>query len=497
MPIDAIPLFRPELLRSHLHAFHLPRPFEEMVAPLKRWATALALPCSDEANERQLLPQFLGDIFHGILGYQSSVNSPNRWTISAEKYVPVDGKYADAVLGEFRPGGQRRFAVALEGKGPRDPLDRPHAGRKMSAVDQGYRYSINLPCEWIIVTSMRQTRLYHKGSNQHTYERFDLDDLATNVNALQKFVYLLGADRVVPDGGECHFGALLAASAQVGQEVTRQYYQRYAALREEAFAALRLENAQVPAADVLRATQKLLDRVLFCCFAEDRGLLPPQTIHRAYEHRDPYHPRPIYENFRGLFAAIDKGSEPLQIPGYNGGLFALDPMLDGLSVPDAVCRSFEELARYDYRPGHQASLGGEAGSGFVDVDLLGHIFERSITDLERLHGQLAGREESVSRRKKEGAFYTPAFITRYLVSQALGGVLADRFEALRREHAAQAEGTAQRVLDDPRAYTLKELNRPQRDALIRFWLSWQDQLRALRILDPACGSGAFLIEAFD
>jgi hypothetical protein len=49
--------------------------------------------------------------------------------------------------------------VALEGKGPRDPLDRPFAGRRMSAVDQAYRYAINLPCDWILVTSVRETRL--------------------------------------------------------------------------------------------------------------------------------------------------------------------------------------------------------------------------------------------------------------------------------------------------------------------------------------------------
>jgi hypothetical protein len=41
----------------------------------------------------------------------------------------------------------------------------------MSAVDQAYRYAINLPCDWIIVTSMRETRLYHKGLQQHKGER--------------------------------------------------------------------------------------------------------------------------------------------------------------------------------------------------------------------------------------------------------------------------------------------------------------------------------------
>src|ERR1019366_1180419 len=100
-------------------------------------------------------------------------------------------------------------------------------------------------------------------------------------------------------------------------------------------------------------------------------------------------------------------------------------------------------------------------------------------------------------RKQEGAVYTPAFITRYIVGQALGGVLKQRFEALRRQHASETSGTARKALADPNAYDLTALNEPQRKALIRFWEAWQDVLKHLRILDLACGSGAFLIEAFD
>src|SRR5262249_6601405 len=46
-------------------------------------------------------------------------------------------------------------------------------------------------------------------------------------------------------------------------------------------------------------------------------------------------------------------------------------------------------------------------------------------------------------------------------------------------------------------YDLKALNSPQETALIRFWEKWQDELARVRVLDPACGSGAFLIEAFE
>ncbi len=504
MPIDAKPLFRPDVLRQALAGYRLPSPFEQVAAPLRRWAEALSSPQADSLNEKELLPDFLTDVFCGVLGYGRIVDRPDRFTFSREKHVQVDGKYADAVLGEFRPGSER-FVAAVEGKGPKDPLERPFGGRKMSAVDQGYRYAINLRCDWIIVTSMRQTRLYHKGSDQHTYERFDIDALAGDEAALKKFLFLLGADRVVSAGGKCHFEELLAASERVGRDLTKEYYLRYAEMREQAFEHLCRENPAVQQQQVLSATQKLLDRVLFCCFSEDRGLLPPQTVQKAYQHADPYNPRPVYENFRGLFRSIDAGNAALGIDAYNGGLFAADTLLDGLKVPDEVCRHFRDLAAYDYRPGHQASsdTSEKFGSKLVDVDILGHIFEQSISDLERLRDEVEGRaapetrEERVSRRKREGAFYTPAFVTRHIVKQALGSVLRDRFERLRRRHAADAAGTARQALANPRAYDGAAINRPQRAALIRFWEEWQEELGRIRVLDPACGSGAFLIESFD
>jgi hypothetical protein len=175
------------------------------------------------------------------------------------------------------------------------------------------------------------------------------------------------------------------------------------------------------------------------------------------------------------------------------------------------------LGDFDYRPAHQAAANAPAGgnSSLIDVDILGHIFEQSITDLERLRSELeslpspSGRgtegegrgvespAPSRSRRKKEGAFYTPAFVTRCIVEQALGGVLRDRFERLRQSHQQAAKGAARAALADPSVYDLEKLKKPERAALVRFWEAWQDELQTIRLLDPACGSGAFLIQAFD
>ena len=323
-----------------------------------------------------MLPDFLTDIFGSLLGYTRPAEAPDCYTLARETHVVVDGQKADGVLGRFQPEKQE-YIVALEGKSTRDPLEIPFGVRKMSAVDQCYRYAINFPCDWIIVTSMRETRLYHKGSNQQTYERFDTVRLATDAGLLKRFVFLLGAARVVPESGDSHFRELFARSEPVGRGITNKFCAFYANLRQSAFSRLRAENPAVFPQEILRCSQKLLDRILFCSFCEDRGLLPPETVRGAFDHSDPYNPKPIWDYFRGLFRSVDKGNAGLKIPAYNGGLFAHDDGLDSLNVPDDVCALFRDVAAHDFRPARAVADADETQEirSVIDVDILGHIFE--------------------------------------------------------------------------------------------------------------------------
>ena len=369
MAVESKPLFHPEVMRQQVRSFILPERLAAWQPKLQHWAELLASGRADDFKESDLLPDFLTDIFCNLLGYTRPAGSADTFTLSRERHVEVDGKFADAVLGRFHKD-QAQFTIALEGKGTRDPLDRPFAGRRMSAVDQAYRYAINLPCDWIIVTSMRETRLYHKGSNQHAYERFETVRLASDPALLKRFVFLLGAERVVPEHRDCHLYELLKASESVGRELTNQFYALYAGIRQKVLTRLCRENAAVAPPEILRCTQKLLDRVLFCAFCEDRGLLPAETLKHAFAHRDPYNPRPVWQNFRGLFRAIDEGNAGLNIPAYNGGLFALDPALDALQVPDEVCAHFKDLGDCDYRPAREVADVAEttAVRSVIDVD---------------------------------------------------------------------------------------------------------------------------------
>ena len=496
MPTIDKPLFRPEALRSHLKGFE---PSNESLvgrSKLKAWADKLSSQQLDKAKETELLPEFLSDVFGSVLGYVGQPSDP--YTLKREALVQVDGKFADAALGRFAAQGNT-FVAVVEGKGPLDPLDRPFKSRKQSAIQQALNYAVQLRIDWYIVTNLKEIRLLNKGFDTHTFERFELAKLVTDDMEFRRFVFLLGAERLVTPTIP-HLNTLLTESAAIGLTLTKQFYSDYRTLRHELLDSLREHNSNEDPTQLLAATQKILDRVLFVAFCEDRQLLPGDIIKRAFEHHDDFNPRPVWENFVGLFRSIDKGNSSLNIAKYNGGLFADDPFLNKLNIPDAICERFKQLADYEFG---NFSINADETAKLIDVEILGHIFEQSISDLEELHRGLSATPSEVStkatptKRKKEGAFYTPAFVTRYIVAETIGPLLTERFERLRVEHEAKAGRNVKKEFADPRGFDLASLTNPQRDALIRFWDDWITSLESFRVVDPSCGSGAFLIEAFD
>ena len=213
MPVDRKPLFRPEVLRPAL------RSFPAMADPagraaVRRWAALLA-EYGRGLKEEEHLPKFLSDVFGAALGYTDRADVPagEPWTLRRERHAEATGTFADAALGRFAPDDEAGTpVVALEGKGPADPLDRPHGGRRLSAVEQALGYARDLRCEWAVVTNLRETRLYHRGSDLRTYERFPTADLAQKDAVFARFVFLLGADRVAPPHGDNHLPGLLKES---------------------------------------------------------------------------------------------------------------------------------------------------------------------------------------------------------------------------------------------------------------------------------------------
>jgi type II restriction/modification system DNA methylase subunit YeeA len=123
----------------------------------------------------------------------------------------------------------------------------------------------------------------------------------------------------------------------------------------------------------------------------------------------------------------------------------------------------------------------------VPVSVLGHIFEQSVSDIERIRAEAQGQPPpKLAKRKREGVIYTPDFITRFIVEETIGKTLSERFAAVLKAH-----GVATAKTQEGTSYSWT----PEVEK--RVWQAYRQELRGLAIVDPACGSGAFLIAAFD
>jgi hypothetical protein len=134
----------------------------------------------------------------------------------------------------------------------------------------------------------------------------------------------------------------LQESEQQDKDITRDLYGEYQKMRWNSIISLAEANTQLTALEIIDPAQTLLDRILFIAFAEDNGLLAKNT-YKTYAVASAT--LSAWDNLKALFRAIDQGSRdnPQTIPAYNGGLFAPNPALENLDVPDALIQRFNDL----------------------------------------------------------------------------------------------------------------------------------------------------------
>lgn len=466
------PLFHPRIVKLRLADWPLPEGFDDKHATTLRWVSSYRKGALDKLTEVQLHGDFLKDIVSSVLGYRTSVESEGEaFHLKAEQKVGQGGKSADAALGFFDSEGER-IVCPVELKGVKQNLDAA-GSRAMTPVEQAWSYANHLPgCRFILVSNYREIRLYSPRRTPDDYEVFFLDKLEDR-DEFRRFLFLLSRPHLLgaSKGAPSLLDDLLRASESEEVEITRKLYEEYRTLREDLYEHLRQRHSNQPSLDLLRYTQTILDRILFVAFAEDRGLLPEGILHQAAKYRNPFQYIPAWQNLVGLFRSIDKGHDASGIHGYNGGLFRHDAEIDALDIDDAMVHRLADLGRYDFYDD-------------VSVEVLGHIFEQSIADLEEMRREASEAGDvapTVSKRKSEGVFYTPSFITRYLVEETLGRRLAELWQEVLEEKKPESQRGEKK----------------QKGVWELAWEAYRDAIRDLRVLDPACGSGAFLVAAFD
>ncbi len=465
-------LFKDKVIKKNLENFPILN-FEAKLEIVQKWLAAYRSKALHQKTETQCEQAFNQSFFVELLDYSTFPNE--IYTLEPKGRTEATGQKPDAVLGYFSAEKTRTVAV-VEIKDVNTPLDRSQKREgNLSPVQQAFKYKPQYKeCDFVIATNFFEIRL-HKDT-QLDYELFTLESLANpkdDYYELRKFYYLLSAGNFVTKSGKSKTEELLSEIRVEQEAITKNFYKEYKLLRQELIKDIVTNNSisKEDFAMTIEKAQKLIDRVVFVCFCEDKDLLPDGILLRVIEAADSGF-NSVWETMKGFFAAIDKGSEKLGIPdGYNGGLFAEDQVLNDLKITDAVCKKFLEFGNFDF-------------SEDLSVNILGHIFEQSISDIEELKAKTIEGEEvdkKKSKRKKDGIFYTPDYIVDYIVKNSLGKFLEEKEAEIKAKNNLKEEIT--------------DVNYKKR--ALASYLEYQSALRNVKVLDPACGSGAFLVKVFD
>ena len=409
------------------------------------------------SKEEQFQEGFLRELFVKVFGY--TLNPSPNFNLITEQKNETDAKKADgAILRDEKVIG----VIELK----------DHKTTDLSHVERqafGYK-SQHKDTKYVVISNFEKLRFYIDNAVEH----IEWNLFTLNEDDFRLLYFCLAWQNINADL------PLKAKQESVSNEdqITQQLYKDYSAFKREIFADILANNTtdETPKEQKLlffKKTQKLLDRLLFIFFAEDCGLLPPNSmveILKQWEQlkeMDEY--VPLYNRIKKYFGYMDTGwqGKKYEIFAYNGGLFKPDEVLDSIKISDDILARFtRKLADYDY-------------STEVDVNILGHIFENSLNEIEEVTAQInAGEAPTVSKRKRDGVFYTPQYITKYIVENTVGRLCAEK--------------KAEMGIDEAEYFADKNRQMATKKRLLDQLTRYREWLLGITICDPACGSGAFL-----
>ncbi len=414
------------------------------------------------------------------------------------------GSKASPFLEALAVAELKRFGRPLDTRGSGKGLQAssPHAQilrylREAETVTDG-------DLRWGILTNGAVWRLYDQKTRPRAtaFYEADLEALinADDENGLRTFHLLYRRSAFVRRPGAA------ATFAEAALDEGKRYEQRVAqSLAGVVFDRVfpRLLQALADAADrpmpeIREATLIFLYRLLFVLYAEDRGLLPVNDAdYDDYALRKPVRDSvalrkarndtfssaasSYYDHLTNLFRLIDQGDQSIGLPPYNGGLFASKgaaKLLNQVRLPDDV------IADVVYNLSHTQDDGQPRYVNYRDMSVqqLGSIEERLLEQEPVLdeEGRIHIRPNPYAR-KDSGSFYTPQDLVDLILDQTLGPLVEDRLAAF--------EARAEELRSDrgPKAARLAELR----------GLDPAEAVLDLKVLDPAMGSGHFLVSAVD
>lgn len=413
-----------------------------------------------QSKEEQFQEGFLRELFVKVLGY--TLNPSPNYNLITEKKNETNAKKAD---GAIEKDGKVIGIIELK----------DHKTTDLSKVEsQAFNYKSQHPdARYVIISNFEKLRLYL--DNAVECREWDLFRITENDF---RELYLCLSWTQVERGIAIQ---MKNESVSSEDQITKALYKDYSQFKRVLFADILEQNPTPEEKDtkdwqllLFKKTQKLLDRLLFIFFAEDCGLLPPNSMVKIIEQwtelREKYDEYfPLYDRIKKYFGYMNTGHQGKQyeIFAYNGGLFKPDEVLDNIKISDDVLAEHtRKLSEYDFESD-------------VDVNILGHIFENSLNEIEEVTQQItSGAAPQTSKRKQDGVFYTPQYITKYIVENTIGRLCTEK--------KAELNIIENEYFSDQR----RQIQTKKR--LLERLHQYREWLLTLTILDPACGSGAFL-----
>ena len=199
------------------------------------------------------------------------------------------------------------------------------------------------------------------------------------------------------------------------------------------------QNLNLSLEDIDEAVQRILDRLIFIRNAEDRGMEPNelQSNYRIWSVQEKGH---LIKRIREIYTTYKNT--------YNSGLFGQEDRYKHISdIVDVSNEALSEVIQGLYSPEGSYTYDFSA----IESDTLGIIYEQYLGNLLRTTSKRAKIEESKVHRKEQGIYYTPSYIVDYIVKNTVSEFI--------------------------RTHTPEEI-------------------KNVKVLDPACGSGSFLIRAY-
>ena len=260
-------------------------------------------------------------------------------------------------------------------------------------------------------------------------------------------------------------------------EVDDEFLKEIESWRDELARNIALRNPQLSVRNLNYAVGKTIDRIIFLRMCEDRGVETYAQLRLLLNG-----PR-VYPRMVEIFYRADQR--------YNSGLFHFEPEKDRPDEPDTLTpnltiddKVLKGIIKGLYYPdcAYEFSV--------MPPEILGQVYEQFLGKVIRLtKGHQAVVEEKPEVKKAGGVYYTPKYIVDYIVEHTVGELLKDK--------KPSDVGPMLDAKQNPERKRRADQSRTRKEADDASPLTkGGSQGGCLRILDPACGSGSFLLGAF-